>query len=94
MEKIALAELIEDLRNELQDAVERGRERSIRFEVGEVTLELNVEVSRAAEGSAGLKFWVFTSAEAKASAERTQTQKITLTLRPKGPDGDTVKMSR
>ena len=90
MAKIALADMIEELRNELQDAVERGRERSIRFELGEVTLEAEVEVEGEVKG--GVKFWVFSGVEAAGRTGR--TQKISLKLLPKGEDGGPLDLSR
>ncbi len=90
MAKIALADMIEELRNELQLAMEKGKGRSVRFELGEVTLEAEVAVE--AEGKAGFKFWVFSGVEASGSLGR--TQKITLRLRPHGENGKTMELSR
>ncbi len=94
MSRIALADMIEELRNELQDAVERGRGRSVRFELGEVTLEAEVEVAKNVEGKAGFGFWVFTSAEAAAGAGKTQTHRVILKLLPKGDNGGPLDLSR
>ncbi len=90
MAKIALADMIEELRNELQDAVERGRGRSIRFGLGEVTLEAEVAVEGEVKGS--VKFWVFTGVEASGSQGR--TQKITLKLLPHGENGKPLDLNR
>ncbi|HEV7667949.1 MAG TPA: trypco2 family protein [Thermoanaerobaculia bacterium] len=89
MAKIALADMIEELRNELQDAVQRGRQRSVRFELGEVTLEAEVALSVEGEGKGSVKFWVFGGAEAKASAGKTQTHKLILKLLPFEETSDT-----
>jgi len=53
MAKIALAEMIDELRNELQTAVAAGEGEEIRFALGEVTLEAQVEVAKEGEGKAG-----------------------------------------
>lgn len=90
MAKIAMADMIEELRNELQIAMEKGKGRSIRFELGEVTLEAEVAVEAA--GTAGFKFWVFSGVEGSGSLGK--TQKITLRLRPHGEDGNLVDLSR
>lgn len=77
MAKIALADMIEELRNELQVAMEKGKGRSLRFELGEITLEAEVAVEGS--GKAGLKILVVTSGgEFKKGA----THKITLKLQP------------
>ncbi len=92
MATLALADMIEELRREIAVAVERGKDEEVRFELGEVTLEANVEVKYGAEGKAGWSFWVFTSAEAAASVERGTAHKVALTLRPKGSDGSPVDL--
>jgi hypothetical protein len=94
MGKIALAEMVEELRNGLEDAAAQGTGKDLRFELGEVTLEAQVEVERKAEGKAGLKFWVFTSAEAAAGIAQTRTQKIVLQLRPRRAGGGTIELER
>ncbi len=77
MAKIALADMIEELRNELQLAMEKGKGRSIRFELGEVTLEAEVAVEGA--GKAGFKIVVLT---AGTEFKKGTTHKITLKLQP------------
>jgi len=94
MAGIALGAMIEELRNELQEAMERGEGRSVRFGLGEVTLETEVEVTQDLEGTAGVKLWIFTGAEAKGGLGKTQTQKLTLKLAPKGLDGQPLDLGR
>jgi len=93
MAKIALAEMIEELRNELQAAVEAGEGKKIRFALGEVTLEAQVEVAKEAEGKAGLKFWL-AETEASGKASRAVTQKIVLKLEPQSSTGGKVQLGR
>ena len=90
MSRIGLADMIEELRNELQDAVERGKERSIRFALGEITLDVEVVVEGETKGS--VKFWVFTGVEASGMMGR--TQKISLKLQPKGKNGEDFLVGR
>lgn len=77
MAKIALADMIEELRNELQLAMEKGQGRSVRFELGEVTLEAEVAVEGA--GKAGLKIVVLTGGT---EFKKGTTHKVTLKLQP------------
>lgn len=94
MSRIALAEMVEELRAELTEATVKGKGKDVRFELGEVTLEAQVEVERTAEGKAGLKFWVLTSAEAGVGIAHTRTMKIALQLRARSADGGPLLLER
>lgn len=91
--KIALAEMVQELRRELQAAVDAGRGAEIRFGVGEVTLELEVAVAREAGAEGGLRFWVLGEAKGSAKAATTRTQTLTLRLTPEGPGGERLRAS-
>ena len=84
MSRIALAEMVEELRKEIQKAVKKGEGAEIRFGLGEVTLEAQVEVKREGGAEAGLSFWVF-EAGASGGASKSVTQKVVLKLRPVRP---------
>lgn len=56
MARVALAEMIEELRTELEEAAAKGKGRDLRFELGEVTLEAQVEVERKAEGKVEVQY--------------------------------------
>jgi hypothetical protein len=94
MSEIPLAEVIRELRSELMDAVKAGEGESLRFEVQDLEVEMQVVVTKGASAGASgeVKFWVLTKAGAEASAkyESSQIQKIKLKLRPKTDDGDTL----
>ncbi len=55
---VPLASAIEALRGELVAAVQAGKGQEVRFALGSVELEFQVEVSRETGGEAGVKFWV------------------------------------
>lgn len=93
MARIALAEMVEELRQELQAAMEAGRGQEIRFQLSEVTLEAQVEVSREGGGTAGVKFWV-AEIGASGGGSSARTQKLVLKLLPVNPRGETVRLSR
>jgi hypothetical protein len=90
MSKIALAEMVEQLRSELRKAVDNGRGRDLNFEVLEITLEAQVQVMKEAEGKLG--FWVFT--ELKGKVAQADVQKVVVKMRPIGPDGQSQKLER
>lgn len=55
---VPLADAIEALRAELVVALRKGWTEEVRFALGPIELEFQVEVSREAGGKAGVKFWV------------------------------------
>jgi hypothetical protein len=79
---IELADAIEAIRLELLAAAERGRGQAVQFEVGPVTLDFTVELTRDARAKGGIKAWVL-SAEAEAGTSRTRTHQVSVTLTPK-----------
>lgn len=83
MERIGLKEAIEMLRVELSESIAAATDEKLRFEVGQITLEFQVEVERSVEGSGGVKFWVV-ELGAKGSHGSTHTHKITIPLTPVG----------
>ncbi len=85
--KIALSEMIEQLREELSYSKAMGEGEKIRFVPLEVTLEAQVTVSREVGGKGGVKFWLV-NAEAGATRTTGQVQKLVLKLQPVGPDGE------
>ncbi|MCX4749688.1 hypothetical protein OG455_29950 [Kitasatospora sp. NBC_01287] len=78
---IELAELIRELRGELNAAIAGGDGQALRFELGAVEVEATVAVERAAGGSGKVKFWVV-EAGGDGKLTHSRTQKITLTLQP------------
>jgi len=78
-DQVRLAQAIAMLREELSEAMAEGAGKSVRFNVGPVDLEFQVEVGR--EGGVGgkVRFWVVEAgAEGKLSSTSTQTVKIHL----------------
>jgi hypothetical protein len=89
--RIGLAEFLTDLRAELSDAQSRAAQDSLKLGVEEISLTLDVAytLTRGGEVSADVraKFWVLASADVgvkgSVSSERTRTQQLTLTLKPR-----------
>lgn len=84
---VELADLIKDLRAELNRAVAAADPAGLRFELGPVGLEVTVAVTREASPGAKVRFWVV-EAGTDLSISHTATQKITLTLQPRLPGSD------
>ncbi|WP_316762029.1 trypco2 family protein [Streptomyces herbicida] len=81
MNMIDLADVIRDLREELQSAIRAGDGESLRFELGPIELEVSVQLEKSATTGAKVRFWV-AEAGAEASARRAGTQLVRLTLQP------------
>jgi hypothetical protein len=79
---IELAEVIGELRRELQQAMRAGQGEPLRFELGPVELEATVAVEKGAGGSGKVRFWVIElGGDAKVS--QASTQRIKLALQPR-----------
>jgi hypothetical protein len=90
--EIGLAEMIENLRSELEASLEMGKDRSVAFEIDKVELELNVTISRRRKGEAGVAFWVV-KAGGNLEAESERAHKFNLTLLPvSGLTGQRIKV--
>jgi hypothetical protein len=83
--EIELADMIETLRQELEDAQIKGMQRSVAFGVEKVELELKVVLSWKVKAGGGIKFWVV-SAEGSAEGLRETAHNFKLTLLPFDPE--------
>lgn len=90
-EKIRLAQVVQELRDELVEAMDAGDGQRLRFELGEIKLEAQMVVTREAEGKGGVKFWVLDAGVA-AKQQTSHLQKLTLTLKPKTDAGGSVRL--
>ena len=81
---IELADVVSDLRTELERAMRAGADKELRFALGPIELEVSVGVTKEGSGGAKVRFWVVEmGAEAKAAG--TSTQRIKLILNPTLP---------
>jgi Trypsin-co-occurring domain 2 len=78
---IELAEVIRQLRMELDRAREAAADEVLQFELGPVELEVLVALEAAAGAGAKIRFWVV-EVGGDAQATSTSTQRIKLTLHP------------
>ena len=77
---IELAEVIGELRRELQEAINAGECEQLRFELGPVELEATVAVEKGG-GGVKVRFWVLElGGDAKAGG--VSTQRVKLALQP------------
>lgn len=86
--QVELADAINEVRAELLRAQSTGASEDLRFRLGEVTLELAVELGRQGGGEAAVKVWVVNlGANATVSSTRTHTVTVTMTPETLGEDG-------
>jgi hypothetical protein len=77
---IPLASAIQALRQELIAAVDEGQDQQVRFALGDIELEFQVEIAREGRAKAGIAFWVLSlGAEGSRSTGRTHTVRLSLT---------------
>ncbi len=84
----SVADVIKELRAELVEATAEGDGQDIRFDMGDIQMELVAQVER--KGEAGLNLKVLgVGFEGGGGASSASTVKLTLNLKPtgRGPDG-------
>jgi hypothetical protein len=79
---VPLSAAIGALRDELTRAWWDGRDRSVRFKVAPVELTLQVAVTSAGTGRAGVKWWLI-ELGGEVSRQSVVTQTVKVTLEPK-----------
>ncbi|MEU7824822.1 trypco2 family protein [Catellatospora sp. NPDC049133] len=84
--KIALADAVAAVRDELLEAATRAAGSDVAFMVREVQLEFSVELRQDATSKAGFTAWVV-SADAGASVGRSSAHRVSVTLNPRRHDG-------
>jgi hypothetical protein len=87
-----LADAIELLRDQVTEAQQRAAGHALRFVMGEVTLELEVELERSGSRGGGLRFGVV-SADARGERSSRSSHRVTLALTPQLSGGADVEIS-
>jgi hypothetical protein len=89
---VPLSAAIGALRDELTRAWWDGRDRSVRFKPSPVELTLQVAVTWAGTGRAGVKWWLIElGGEVSRQSVVTQTVKVTLEPKMFGEDGEPLE---
>jgi Trypsin-co-occurring domain 2 len=90
---IGLAEVIKALRSELERAMTEGESERLQFQASSLDVEFQVGITKTAEGSAGIRFWVF-ELGGSASHATESIQKVNLSLQPIMAEGGPVKIAK
>jgi hypothetical protein len=80
-ERIALSDMIVDLRRELLEAQQSGTNQDLKFNIEEIEVELQITASREVGAEVGVKFWVY-NANAHGKLADVAVQKLRLKLKP------------
>lgn len=91
-EKIPLATMLGQLRQELLDARAAGEGSDLKFHIQDIELELQLGTTQEAAGGIGVKFWVY-NADATVNASEVNTQRLKLKLKPKTTTGEDLEVS-
>ena len=86
--KLGVAEAIENLRTEIQTAIEKGAKKDLRFELEEIELQLQCTLNIEGSAKAGGKLW-FVNAEGSGKVARGTLHTLKFKVKPvyKGEEG-------
>lgn len=79
--RIGLREAIAGLRTELIESVKDSQGEQLRFELGEITMEFQIEVERSIEANGGLEFYVV-KLGAGGTEKAKDVHKVVIPLKP------------
>lgn len=92
-DEITLADAIGELRAELEGAITKASDASLKFEAIEVTMQFQVGITRSKERRGALKFLVLELGGGRTTSDL-ETQTVALKLRPVLVDGRPVEIAR
>jgi len=84
---IPVADAIELLRGELEEALGKGSGHEVQFGVSDVTLTVSVVTSRKRDANGKLRWWVVEAGSSGSSSQEV-SQQMVLTLRPQRAASD------
>jgi hypothetical protein len=100
MANIPIAEAIQTIRREIVKAAKAGENEDIKFELGPIELEFQVEIAQERSGtsgvSAGFNVWVIeaeVSGEGTVQHSRATTHTVKLTLNPTNAQGGPLQVA-
>lgn len=91
--RIQLTEAISELRRQITAAMAEAEGQDLRFRLGGVELEFQVELNRSADAKAGIEVWVV-SAGAGGKLSSAETHRVKLSLQPLTDEGGDVLVGR
>jgi hypothetical protein len=89
MERIGLREAVAAVRVELSESILAAAGEDLRFQVGDLKLDFQVEIARTKAASGGIELWVI-DVGMEGSRTSTATHTISVTLKPVTATGEPV----
>jgi Trypsin-co-occurring domain 2 len=90
--QIPLSDAIQQLRDELRDAILEGKGQEIVFTPNEIDIELGISFRAEAKAGGGFKLFAFLDLSAEASTSRENQHKIKLSLSVADKNGQAIKV--
>jgi NTP-dependent ternary system trypsin peptidase co-occuring protein len=90
--KITLAEAIDQLRNDLREAIVEGEGQDLVFNPQNIELELAITFEGEVKASGGVKLLVFLDVSGEAKKSETSTHRVKLTLNVTDKQGNPIKV--
>ena len=90
--QVSLAEAIQQLREQLREAILEGKDQEIVFTPNEIDLELGVTFGTETKVGGGFKLLAFLDLSAEAKAKGESQHKIKLSFSVADKDGEPVKI--
>lgn len=87
--RIGIQEAIAALREELIESVIASQGEQLRFEVGEIMMEFQIELERSVEAQGGIKFWVVELGAGETVKDK-NVHKIVIPFKPVRMDGKPI----
>ncbi|WP_067466478.1 trypco2 family protein [Actinomadura macra] len=79
---VSISEAMESLRQQVQAAASRPQQGGLLFDLKQIEVEFQVELTTKVQGSATVKLWTVLTARAGAERARSNTHRVRLTLEP------------
>ena len=89
---IKLSDAIENLREELKAAQEKGKDQELKFDIQTIDLELEV-VAEGESGASGKINWYIFGGSVDSKVKDASKHKVKLTLTATGPNGQPYRVS-
>jgi hypothetical protein len=90
--QIPLTDAIQQLRDELREAILEGKDKDIVFTPNGIDIELGVSFSAEAKAGGGVKLFAFLDVSTEAKANRESQHKIKLSLSVADKNGQPIKV--
>lgn len=89
IQTIELKETLNALRKEISEAILVSEGKEVRFQLGEIELEIQVAIEKIKEGSGGIKFWVI-GIDGGRTDKKLTTHTIRIPIKPIWKDGKPI----